>query len=281
MASSKKFWVFSDVFCFIGFITQILYNLVPIVFFIQLKYGVLKKERLSYIGILCLFGNAFIYFFVSIYHRKEGDEIDPLDFCNLAGFYFGYVYLLLYIYFINFKEKKLQGILLIVGLTLISFCFYLLIRFTVDSDDDNIWVKIFNWIGVGFNVLENLPLGFNLVYLIKYKVSERFTLFGAFFGIINVIAWLAWSIHATFIDDDNLYHSIIANILGICLHITQFILFFIFRGNEIEENKDNIESQEKMNEKLVDSSDDISNSNIDSLQTTEVTKEPDYINELL
>lgn len=35
----------------------------------------------------------------------------------------------------------------------------------------------------------------------------------------------------------DLIHSIVANILGICLQITQFVLFFVFRRDDPEDNK--------------------------------------------
>ena len=137
--------------------TQILYNLIPIVFIIQLKHGVLKKERLSYIGILCLYSTAFLYFWVSIYRRNEGDEIDPLDFCNMAGAYLGLIYLFIYIYFIYYITNKLLGIILIFILCLVSAGVFLLIRNTVDNKEDNVWVKIYNWVGVVFNISRCFP----------------------------------------------------------------------------------------------------------------------------
>ena len=95
------FWVFTDAYCFVGFITQLLYILTPIAFVIQLKNGVLRYERVSIFGLLSLYCTAFIYFWTSIYKIKEGADIDPLDFCNLVGFYLGLVYLLIYIYILS------------------------------------------------------------------------------------------------------------------------------------------------------------------------------------
>ena len=284
MGSSKNFWIFSDAYCFFGFFTQILYNFVPAIFLFQLKYGVLKTERLNCIGILCLYGNAFIYFFVSIFHRKESEDIDPLDFCNLTGAYLGFVYMVLYFYFIYFKTNKRYALILIFTLSIVSGSIFLLIFQTVDSDENNNWVKFFNWIGVIFNVLENLPLGFNIVFLIKNKISEKFTLFGAFFGIINCSIWLAWAIYGVF-NSGTQYHSIVANILGISMHIIQFFLFFKFRkDDEIEENN------EDKGMKLNSTSDNLDNSGIkfekineinNNLKNQEENKEPDYIKEFI
>ena len=281
MASTKKFWIFSDGFCFFFFFTQILYNLIPIIFFFQLKYGVLKIERLSYVGILCLYGTAFIYFWTSLYHRKDGDDIDPLDFCNLAGAYLGYVYLVLYFYYIYYKNnKKKQAIIFILIISVISAGCFLLIKNTI-TEDDNHWKTIFDWIGVFFNTFENLPLGFNIIYLIKNKISEKFTLFGAFFGLINEMVWLSWAINAIFVNNDNLYHSFIANIFGICIQITQFILFFNFKIYEENDNENQnkeiysnlVETHGRENENNIFSNSEAGNSG--------ENKEPDYLQDLM
>ena len=238
MASSKQFLIFSDIYCFLGFITQILYNLIPIAFIYQLKHNVLNRERISCVGISCLYGNAFIYFFISFFKRKPDDEIDPLDFCNLAGAYLGFVYIILYIYYAYCKINQKLSIILISILVFVSSSIFLIIMFTVDSNEDNISAKLFNWIGVIFNVLENLPIGFNIVYLIKNKISEKFTLLGASVGFINNIIWLIWAIKKVN-RGENRHYSIIANIFAICLHIFIFFLFFIFmkKKPDISENK--------------------------------------------
>ena len=282
MASSKKFWIFSDGYCFFGFFSQILYNLVPLAFIYQLKNGVLRGERLSIVGILCLYGNAFIYFWLSLFHKKEDDEIDPLDFCNLAGTYLGFIYLIICIYYLYFKKNKKHGLILWFILIVFSGITFLWIMSTVDEDDDNKWVHVFDWIGVIFNVLENLPLGFNIVFLIKNKISDKFTLFGATIGLINVIIWLAWAINAKFNNGDELTHSIVANILGICLHFTQFFIFFKFRKECHEETEDNNRTDS------LKQSDDILNKNERKITSPETNsnneykdKEPDYIKDLL
>jgi len=278
MGSTKDFWIFSDAFCFFGFFTQNLYNLVPIVFLIQLKLGLLKPERLTCFGILCLYGNAFIYFFLSIFHRKEDEELDPLNFCNLAGAYLGFVYLILYFYHMYFKTKKLYFILFTISLALVSGIGFIIISKTIDSSDDKISVNIFNWIGAIFNVLENLPLGFNIIYLIKNHISEKFTLIGASIGIINEIIWLCWAIYSVKVNNNNLYHSVIANALGICLQITQFFLYFYNPKDEDEENKAPlnpsgvIEDNSNIEDEIINKS---------SNNKEEEKNEPEYIKEFL
>ena len=44
-----------------------------------------------------------------------------------------------------------------------------------------------------------------------------------------------WAIYSQ-VHGGDLVHSIVANALGICLEITQFILFFIFRNGNEEDN---------------------------------------------
>ena len=229
------FWIFWDPFCFVGFFTQILYVLTPIVFIIQLKNNVLNHERVSIFGLLCMYCNAFIYFITSAYKVEEGAEINPLDFCNLAGFYMGFVYLIIYIYFVHFKKNKMIGIIYMGTLVVVSIGVWILIMFTVESG--NTWDKIYNWMGVVFNVLEYFPIGFSMIYIIRYRVSEKYSLFGAFFGFLNCAAWFSWAVYSVVVNGADLEHSIVANSLGICLVVTQFVLFFLFRKESDEDAK--------------------------------------------
>ena len=279
MASSKKFWIFSDAYCFFGFFTQVLYNLVPTAFIFQLKNGVLKKERLSFVGILCLYGTAFIYFFQSFKRRKEGDDIDPLDFCNIIGAYLGFIYLLLYIYYLYYKTNKKFGIFIMIALFFVSLCVFLCINLTVNSED-NAWKVMFDWVGVFFNIFENLPLGFSIIYLIKNKISEKFTLFGAFFGLINECTWLAWALNAKLVNHNDLLHSIIANSIGICIHLTQFFIFCYFKKNKA--NKENINNKIDSinNDDKIINTENAKNSNESEVFREEYT-EPDYIKDFL
>lgn len=258
---------FSDEYCFVGFITQILYILTPIAFVIQLKNGVLKHERVSIFGLLSLYCNAFIYFWTSI-KKRETSDIDPLDFSNMAGFYLGLIYLLFYIYIVHFKKNKKFGLIYIGILVLGSVIVFLIIYFTVEKE--NVWDKIFNWLGVIFNVTEYFPLGFSIIFLIKNKVSEKFTLFGAFFGLLNCIAWLAWAINAVVVNHNSLEHSIVANCLGICLVIAQIVLIFLFRRSDTDDSP-NIEDKTK----------DIVEGGIDVDNGKEETKDPEYISDYI
>ena len=153
---------------------------------------------------------------------------------------------------------------------------------TVDEDDDNKWVDVFDWIGVIFNVLENLPLGFNIVVLIKNQISDKFTLFGATIGLINVIIWLAWALNAKFGNGNDLTHSIVANILAICLHFTQFFIFFKFRKEDSEESEDNNKIYSlKQSEHVIDNDVNKITTPETNSKAQEKDKEPDYIKDLL
>ena len=227
-----KFLWFSDPYCFVGCLTQIFYILTPITFMLQLRAKVIHHERVSIFGLLSLYSNAFIYFFTSL--NKRTSDIDPLDYSNLLGTYAGLMYLLFYIYYVHFKKDKKRGLIFIAILVVISVIVEIIIIFTV-KEKDSVGDKIFSWLGVIFNVTEYFPLGFSIIYLLKHKISEKFTIFGAFFGLLNCIAWLAWAIHAVY-EGSNLWHSIIANCLGICLEITQFILIFLFKRRDEDDN---------------------------------------------
>ena len=256
------FWVFDDAYCFVGFFTQLFYILTPIAFVIQLKNGVLHYERVSIFGLLSLYCNGFIYFWTSIYKIEEGADINPLDFCNLVGFYLGLVYLIIYLYFIYFKTNKKKGIIYISILVVSSILVWIIIKFTVKKD--NIGDKIFSWLGVIFNVTEYFPLGFSIIYLIKNKISEKYTLFGAFFGFLNCVAWLSWAIYSVTVNHSNLEHSIVANCLGICLQICQVTLFLIFKRDDVED-------------KVIQEKEIALKEKYETKEETEKSKEPDYI----
>lgn len=258
-----KFGVFSDPYCFVGFVTQIFYILTPITFMLQLKAKVIHHERVSIFGLLSLYSNAFIYFFTSLNKRVTSD-IDPLDYSNLLGAYAGLMYLLFYIYFVHFKKDKKRGIIFTVILVVVSVIVEIIILFTV-KEKDSVGDKIFSWLGVIFNVTEYFPLGFSIIYLIKHKISEKFTIFGAFFGLLNCIAWLAWAIHAVY-EGSNLWHSIVANCLGICLEITQFILIFLFKRKDEDDNSN-----------IADSTNVVEEGGKNMLDIKEENKDPEYM----
>ena len=266
MSNKEKFWIFDDSYSCIGFFTQILYVLTPIAFITQLKNRVLHEERVSIFCLLSMYTNAFVYFWTSAYKVEAGADINPMDFCNLAGFYLGLIYLILYIYFVYFKSSKKKFVIFLVLIVVISVSVWLIIKYTVKKD--NVADKIFNWIGFVFNVLEYFPIGFSIIYLIKNKISEKFTLFGAFFGLLNATTWLAWAIKSQ-IGGADLIHSIVANSLGICLTISQFVLFLVFRKKEIEE------------EDIVNANEEDKVAEIVKEKEEEIKNQPEFMNEFI
>ena len=88
-------------------------------------------------------------------------------------------------------------------------------------------------------------MGFSLIYIIKNKISEKFTLFGAFFGLLNCVVWLCWSSYNVSVNGEPLEYSIVANCLGICLVICQFVFIFIFRKKDNDEDDVTIDEKTK------------------------------------
>ena len=55
-------------------------------------------------------------------------------------------------YYLYFKKNKKFGLILWFMVIVVSGSVFLWIMSTVDEDDDNKWVDVFDWIGVIFNV---------------------------------------------------------------------------------------------------------------------------------
>lgn len=225
-----------------AFIFAFIYTLVPLAFFYQYSSGVIKKEKVSILGIFFLYLNGLTYFITTIKNGIEENvkrTIKLRDFSNLSGAILGLGYNFYYIYIMYYKEQcKIFGIL--ICLIIISLLFMILLGLLVPSN-------IIEYIGSVFNTLEYLPLGFNLIYLIKHMKSEKYVLFGAIPGILNTLIWLIWaSIKMT--TDDKKYHSLISNILGFLLCVTQFIIFFFFKKEEEISDDPLIENEGDTNE---------------------------------
>ena len=220
----------------LGFITAIIYSIIPAVFLYLLRLNVFKEENISILGILFLYINGFVYFFKTAVDPKG---IEVMDFCNLIGAYLGFVYLIVYIKYLFYKTEKNKFyffICVIVFLSALIFAIEFLTR-----KIENI-AKLIEWIGVIFNILEYLPLGFNLKYLLNNKISQKFTLLGGFIGLINTIVWLTWAIVTSIKEKERKkIHSVVANIFGLSLCIFQIIIYFKYRNEDeiikIDDNK--------------------------------------------
>jgi len=208
----------------IAFAIAFIYTLVPIAFFYQYSSGVIKPIRISIFGILFLYLNGLTYFIVTIKKGIDGeDKIILRDFSNLSGAILGIFYSIYYIYLMQFKEHRYKFYICLC-LILISLLSLILLALLIPA-------KIYEFIGVVFNIGEYLPLGFDYFYLIKHKISDKYTLFSAIPGIVNTIIWLIWAILKV-VNDGEKYHSLIANIFGFLLCTSQFIIFFCFKKNE-------------------------------------------------
>lgn len=232
-----------DVFGIFGFCTQLIYDMIPLVFWCQLRSGIHKDKKLSIISIMCLYINAFIYFIFCVFNPRN--EIEVMDFCNLQGFYLGLVYIILYYKHLYYQENKLIFYIIVSGVIISSALVIIIEYLLIEKDKDN-FNNIINWIGVIFNIGEYLPIGFDYFYLVKNKISEKYTLLGAFVGIINTILWLIWSIIKTFTNigndgenkNESKYHTFVANIIGLLLCISQVLLYYMYKKDKTKEDKE-------------------------------------------
>ena len=173
------------------------------------------------------------------------------DFSNLAGAILGFGYCLYYIYIMIFKDNR-KKFFICLCLIIISLLLFILLALFVSAG-------IYEYIGIFFNVFEYLPLGFDLFYLIKHKISEKFILFSAIPGIINTIIWLIWAAIKVAKDNEK-YHSLIANIFGFLLCLTQFIIISVFKSDDhpndaIIESTNDINMKENVEEEKKENSD--------------------------
>ena len=249
---------------YLGFCTAIIYTLVPIIFLYQLKSNILDLERISIIGIFCLYINGLIYFII---RALKPDEIDVRDFCNLVGAYLGFIYLVVYIKYLFYENEK-NKFLFFLGLIIILSIIIFVIEFLTKDKDDI--VKTIEWIGVIFNIFEYFPLGFNFIYIIKNKISEKFSLFGGISGLINTIVWLVWAIVYT-IEEEKKIHSLIANIFGLILCCCQIYIYLIYR-NEGENQIRTINTSQTFSNQETEVSD-----NIKSIEEDKEQKKPSGI----
>ena len=210
---------------YVAFAIGILYTLAPMAFFCQYSAGVIKPKKVAIFGLLFLYLNGLTYFLCTIQNDlQKQKDIELRDFTNLSGAILGLFYCLYYSFLIYFKNNK-KRFYICLGLIIGTLLIIVLISFFIKP-------YILEYIAVVFNVLEYTPLGFNLIYLIKNKVSEKYTLFSAIPGIINTIIWLVWAILKITKEKKEKYHSLVANILGFLLCAFQFIMFFFFNKEE-------------------------------------------------
>ena len=217
---------------FFGFLSQILYDLSPILYIIFLKSDKLDKESVSCIAILGLYFTALTYFFLNVFNGNDNDEdIVSRDYCNLIGLYVGIIYLGFYFHKIYFDTNKKFFIIISLSILLSSGVIILIEYLAKESNYNDKFLKALDWIGVIFNVMEYFPMGFNIIYFLKNRCSEKIMAITAFFALINTLIWISWGIYST-IKESPKYHSILANFIGISLSILQFIIIFKYEIKE-------------------------------------------------
>lgn len=220
---SETFYNFSNNYCIASLITQFLYTLTPIAFFVRLKWVYINDE--SYFGFLCLYLNSFLYSLINIYKLKSLSSV--LLVCHLPTIIIGIFYLALYYHIFygkrenNNRKEGLFDLIIIFG----SVIIWVLIHFTITKN--NILFDVYDWINAVFNVAQYFPIGHNIISLIKWKDINIYALIGTFFGLANCISWLLLAIHALIEAEDNVYYLIVANCLGICVEIAQFVLIIL------------------------------------------------------
>lgn len=228
---------FDTWFDFFGFLTQILYDISPILYIILLKSNKFDKQSISFISLFGLYINALIYFFLNVFNGNGSEGIVPRDYCNLVGTYLGLIYLGFYFHYIYYKTSIKKLIIIYISIILLSGLIVVIEWLAKISDYNDTFLHILDWVGVFFNILEYFPIGFNLIYFIKNKTSEEIMIISAFFGLINTLVWLSWAIYTT-IKDSQKYHSITANFIGTILLISQFIIVCKFNKNKKESIND-------------------------------------------
>ena len=220
---SKTFYNFSNNYCIASLITQFLYTLTPIAFFVRLKLVYINDE--SYFGFLCLYLNSLLYSLINIYKLKSLSSV--LLVCHLPTIIIGIFYLSLYYHIFygkrenNNRKEGLFDLIILFG----SVIIWVLIHFTITKN--NILFDVYDWINAVFNVAQYFPIGHNIISLIKWKDINIYALIGTFFGLANCISWLLLAIHALIEAEDNVYYLIVANCLGICVEIAQFVLIIL------------------------------------------------------
>ena len=220
---SETFYNFSNNYCIASLITQFLYTLTPIAFFVRLKWVYINDE--SYFVFSCLYLNSLLYSLINIYKLKSLFSV--LLACHLPTILIGIFYLSLYYHIFygkrenNNRKEGLFDLIILFG----SVIIWVLIHFTITKN--NILFDVYDWINAVFNVAQYFPIGLNIISLIKRKDINIYALIGTFFGLANCISWLLLAIHALIEAEDNVYYLIVANCLGICVEIAQFVLIIL------------------------------------------------------
>ena len=81
-----KFDTFLD---FLGFVWNIFYVLIPILFNILVDQNSFEIESILIMSVFSMYVNAFIYFFLGLFGESNGNSFALRDYCNLIGTFLG------------------------------------------------------------------------------------------------------------------------------------------------------------------------------------------------
>ena len=240
-----------DIFGKLGFITSIIYYIFsPIQFLFNLYKKNLDVQYISFFGFGMLYLNGLLFFFYSVATSTRINDYELMEICNLIGAIFLFIYIILYINFMYSESKQFIYIIIFILFSIIlSFGEYYLIKY------DKIYQKIIFYMASIINICMYLPIGFNILTIIKNQYPERIILNNSILGLLNTITWLIFGIHSVFFENGDSIHIIISNFIGVLICIIQIILYYKFlkinppknecikevltiKENEIKENKE-------------------------------------------
>lgn len=252
----------TDFFGMIGFITSIIYFIVsPIQFLFNLNKKNLNVEYISIFGLGNLYLTGILFFFYSVATANRVEDYELMEFCNLIGAIFLFIYIILYF---NFMYSGCKQFLYISIFVLFSFllCF---VEYQLIKTKIKIFKDVIFYIANVINVLMYLPIGFNILKIIKDKYPERLILNTSILGLINCISWLSFGIKSVFIENGESEHIIIANIIGLSICIIQIILYYRYlkinpqKFEDSNEGLTYVEDEIKDNKKKVEDKNDFTN----------------------
>ena len=234
----------TDFFGTIGFLTSIIYYIFsPIQFLFNLKNKNINLEYISFFGFGVLFLNGILFFFYSV-AKSTREEYELMELCNLIGAMTLFIYIILYICYMYSGYIQFIYISIFTLFSIIlSYGEYNLI---IKSE---IFAKIIFYTSNVINVFIYLPIGFNILKIIKNKYPEILILNTSKLGLLNSLSWLIFGIKSVFFNDGNSHHIIIANILGLLICIIQIILYYKFLKLNPPKNDENEILTDENNEK--------------------------------
>ena len=243
-----------DIWSLIGFITSFLYYLSPFQFLYNLMIGNLNKKYIAIYGLLSL--NGLLFFIYSVVLRDSMNQIRSMEFCNLIGVCFCFIYMILYLKY-NYSNfhKVISMIIFFIGTIVIIIVEYYLLTICKKNNYIILQYAILYFDSL-VNVLMYLPIGFNLLQIIRNKIPESIIFNTSILGLLNCISWFLFGIMSETLD----WHILISNLLGGILCIFNIILYFHYQKDnplidkkeeeirEIEESKEDTQENQILKE---------------------------------